>query len=112
MHDQDHQLWVDVYEPLTEVREFSKQLARPIIYHTTQAELAVHKRKVGDVRRWFQEAFEGGPAGKLKKYRVSGDVIAELHLFAKYRAEDIGAHWSRRHCEDDYHTRLSEGARF
>ncbi|KAL5483394.1 RAD17 [Sanghuangporus weigelae] len=45
------QLWVDMYEPQTE------------------AQLAVHKRKVEDVRRWFQEAFEGGPTGKLKKYR-------------------------------------------
>ncbi|KAG6829943.1 hypothetical protein H0H92_002847 [Tricholoma furcatifolium] len=47
----DDRLWVDIYEPKTE------------------AELAVHKRKVDDVRRWFQEAFEGGPSGNLKKYR-------------------------------------------
>jgi hypothetical protein len=43
---------VDIYEPASE------------------AELAVHKRKVEDIRRWFLEAFEGGPSGKLKKYRV------------------------------------------
>ncbi|KAI5116697.1 hypothetical protein M0805_000022 [Coniferiporia weirii] len=47
----DDRLWVDRYEPQSET------------------ELAVHKRKVEDVRRWFQEAFEGGPEGKLKKYR-------------------------------------------
>ncbi|EGO29654.1 hypothetical protein SERLADRAFT_445435 [Serpula lacrymans var. lacrymans S7.9] len=47
----DDRLWVDMYEP------------------TTEADLAVHKRKVEDVRRWFIEAFEGGPSGKLKKYR-------------------------------------------
>ncbi|KAJ7728055.1 hypothetical protein B0H16DRAFT_1734821 [Mycena metata] len=36
-----------------------------------QAELAVHVRKVQDVRRWLDEAFVGGPSGKLRKYRVS-----------------------------------------
>ncbi|PFH51634.1 hypothetical protein AMATHDRAFT_2909 [Amanita thiersii Skay4041] len=33
------------------------------------AELPVHVRKVEDVRRWFHEAFEGGPLGKLRRYR-------------------------------------------
>ncbi|EJD07726.1 P-loop containing nucleoside triphosphate hydrolase protein [Fomitiporia mediterranea MF3/22] len=47
----DDRLWIDVYEPQSE------------------AELAVHKKKVEDVRRWLQEAFEGGNMGKLKKYR-------------------------------------------
>ncbi|KAM6494899.1 Rad17 cell cycle checkpoint domain containing protein [Amanita muscaria] len=47
----DDRLWVDIYEPITE------------------ADLAVHLRKVEDVRRWFLEAFNGGPSGKLKKYR-------------------------------------------
>jgi hypothetical protein len=37
-----------------------------------KAELAVHKRKVEDVRRWLLEAFvESGPSAKLRKYRVS-----------------------------------------
>lgn len=44
-------LWVDKYEP------------------TIEADLAVHKRKVEDVRRWLLEAFDGGPTGKLRKYR-------------------------------------------
>ncbi|KAJ7595664.1 Rad17 cell cycle checkpoint protein-domain-containing protein [Mycena floridula] len=47
----EYQLWVDMYEPKTE------------------ADLAVHKRKVEDVRRWLDEAFTGGPSGKLRKYR-------------------------------------------
>ncbi|KAG2117372.1 Rad17 cell cycle checkpoint protein-domain-containing protein [Suillus discolor] len=47
----DDRLWVDKHEP------------------TIEADLAVHKRKVEDVRRWLSEAFEGGPAGKLRKYR-------------------------------------------
>ncbi|KAF8347458.1 Rad17 cell cycle checkpoint protein-domain-containing protein [Amanita rubescens] len=47
----DDRLWVDIHEP------------------TTEAELAVHIRKVEDVRRWFTEAFNGGPSGKLRKYR-------------------------------------------
>ncbi|KAF6752782.1 Rad17 cell cycle checkpoint protein-domain-containing protein [Ephemerocybe angulata] len=47
----DDRMWVDIHEP------------------TTEAELAVHVRKVDDVRRWLNEAFEGGPSGKLKKYR-------------------------------------------
>ncbi|KAI8970634.1 Rad17-domain-containing protein [Trametes punicea] len=47
----DDTLWVDKYEPVTE------------------EELAVHKRKVQDVRQWLLEALEGGPSGKLKKYR-------------------------------------------
>jgi cell cycle checkpoint protein len=30
----------------------------------------VHVKKVQDVRRWLDEAFVGGPSGKLRKYRV------------------------------------------
>ncbi|KAI0327719.1 Rad17-domain-containing protein [Cubamyces sp. BRFM 1775] len=47
----DGSLWVDRYEPIHE------------------EDLAVHKRKVQDVRQWLLEAYEGGPSGKLKKYR-------------------------------------------
>ncbi|KAF8066926.1 Rad17 cell cycle checkpoint protein-domain-containing protein [Lyophyllum atratum] len=47
----DDRMWIDIYEP------------------TTEAELAVHKRKVEDVRRWLCEALEGGPSGTLTKYR-------------------------------------------
>ncbi|KAJ3725037.1 Rad17 cell cycle checkpoint protein-domain-containing protein [Lentinula guzmanii] len=45
------QLWVDMYEPQSE------------------AELAVHVRKVENVRNWLRESLEGGPSGKLRKYR-------------------------------------------
>ncbi|CAK5274318.1 unnamed protein product [Mycena citricolor] len=45
------QLWVDIYEPQSE------------------AELAVHPKKVEEVRRWLDEAFAGGLSGKLSKYR-------------------------------------------
>ncbi|KAF8218236.1 Rad17 cell cycle checkpoint protein-domain-containing protein [Mycena galopus ATCC 62051] len=48
---EDDRLWVDIYEP------------------TTEAELAVHVKKVQDVRRWLDEALVGGPAGRLRKYR-------------------------------------------
>ncbi|KAK7029736.1 Rad17-domain-containing protein [Favolaschia claudopus] len=47
----DDRLWVDIHEP------------------TTEAELAVHVKKVQDVRRWLDEALVGGPSGKLRKYR-------------------------------------------
>lgn len=45
-----------------------------------KAELAVHKRKVEDVRRWLLEAFEGGPSGKLRKYRVRACRWRSLQL--------------------------------
>ncbi|KAJ3860845.1 Rad17 cell cycle checkpoint protein-domain-containing protein [Lentinula novae-zelandiae] len=32
-------------------------------------ELAVHVRKVENVRNWLRESLEGGPSGKLRKYR-------------------------------------------
>ncbi|CAE6349052.1 unnamed protein product [Rhizoctonia solani] len=44
-------LWVDLHAP------------------ETQDTLAVHPRKVEDVRRWLGEALTGGPTGKLRKYR-------------------------------------------
>ncbi|KAJ3520257.1 hypothetical protein NM688_g9188 [Phlebia brevispora] len=50
-NDADDQLWVDRYAPQNE------------------GELAVHTRKVRDVRQWFLEAFDGGSSGKLRKYR-------------------------------------------
>ncbi|KIK63965.1 hypothetical protein GYMLUDRAFT_40178 [Collybiopsis luxurians FD-317 M1] len=49
--EENGQLWVDLYEPQSE------------------GELAVHVRKVENVRNWFREALEGGPSGKLRKYR-------------------------------------------
>jgi hypothetical protein len=74
----DDRLWIDKYEPGTEV---SKCRARyNISPNKDKAELAVHVRKVEDVRRWITEAFDGGPSGKLTKYRVS-HTIPILVLF-------------------------------
>ena len=42
-----------------------------------QEDLAVHKRKVQDVRHWLLEAFGNDPSGKLKKYRVSPGWILQ-----------------------------------
>ncbi len=53
----DDYLWVDRYEP------------------TSEAELAVHVKKVESVRQWLNEAFEGGLSGKLSKYRVSDRAL-------------------------------------
>ncbi|KDQ11559.1 hypothetical protein BOTBODRAFT_189751 [Botryobasidium botryosum FD-172 SS1] len=48
----DDQLWVDKYEP------------------QTAEDLAVHKRKVEDVRKWLGEAFDSSPGStKRRKYR-------------------------------------------
>ncbi|KAI1798450.1 P-loop containing nucleoside triphosphate hydrolase protein [Ganoderma leucocontextum] len=47
----DTRLWVDRHEP------------------TSEEDLAVHKRKVQDVRHWLLEALGNDPSGKLKKYR-------------------------------------------
>ncbi|KAG8989069.1 Cell cycle checkpoint protein rad17, partial [Tulasnella sp. 427] len=50
-NDQADQLWVDLFAPESE------------------EDLAVHKRKVEDVRRWLVDALDGGPGGKMRKYR-------------------------------------------
>ncbi|KAG8738699.1 Cell cycle checkpoint protein rad17 [Ceratobasidium sp. 414] len=49
--DRAEGLWVDLHTP------------------TTQDTLAVHPKKVEDVRRWLNEAVTGGPTGKLRRYR-------------------------------------------
>ena len=52
-------------------------------YIHIQDELAVHKRKVEDVRGWLTDAFDGGPTGALRKYRVRDIVIGnKSHLDA------------------------------
>jgi hypothetical protein len=42
-----------------------------------KADLAVHKRKVDDVRKWLTEALDGGPLGKLKRYRVCLSFLSQ-----------------------------------
>ncbi|TFK67761.1 P-loop containing nucleoside triphosphate hydrolase protein [Pluteus cervinus] len=70
-----HRLWVDIYEP------------------TTEAELAVHVKKVEDIRRWLLEAFEGGPSKKLVKYRrvlaLTGPAGAGKTATLKILAKDL-----------------------
>ncbi|KAF7973610.1 hypothetical protein HWV62_14780 [Athelia sp. TMB] len=98
----DNRLWVDIYQP------------------TTEEDLAVHKKKVEDVRRWFLEAFEGGPSGKLKKYRrilaLTGPAgtakTATLHVLARELGFEVlewrnGVHISETRSYDDAE---SEGA--
>lgn len=46
---------------------------------TMQGDLAVHKRKIQDVRQWLLEAADGGPSGKLKKYRVRLSPLQSSH---------------------------------
>ncbi|KAG8903931.1 Cell cycle checkpoint protein rad17 [Tulasnella sp. 403] len=50
-HEVDDKLWVEQFAPMTE------------------AELAVHKKKIADVRGWLLDALDGGPNGRLRKYR-------------------------------------------
>ena len=81
--DEDDSLWVDKYEPSSQVRRVLSSACRaplliarvrPLHDHAEliqKAGLAVHNRKVQDVRQWLLEAFEGGPSGKLRKHRVS-----------------------------------------
>ncbi|QRV78107.1 cell cycle checkpoint Rad17 [Ceratobasidium sp. AG-Ba] len=47
----EESLWVDLHAP------------------TSPETLAVHPRKVEDVRKWLNDAVTGGPTGKLKRYR-------------------------------------------
>ncbi|KZS89110.1 Rad17-domain-containing protein [Sistotremastrum niveocremeum HHB9708] len=47
----DDTLWVDIHAPQSE------------------EDLAVHKKKINDVRNWLLEARDGGANGTLKKYR-------------------------------------------
>ncbi|KAG8884025.1 Cell cycle checkpoint protein rad17 [Tulasnella sp. 332] len=87
--DVDDQLWVDQYGPMIE------------------ADLAVHKRKVEDVRRWLLEALDGG---KLRKYRrllvltgpAGAGKTATLRVLAKELDAEI-VEW--RNGQDD----LSQG---
>lgn len=66
----DDRLWVDIYEPTTEVRGLGF-VFRYYHKYLLQAELAVHVRKVRDVRQWLTEAFDENKSSRLRKYRVS-----------------------------------------
>ncbi|KAI0079145.1 Rad17-domain-containing protein [Panus rudis PR-1116 ss-1] len=70
------QLWTTLYEPKSE------------------EDLAVHKKKVQDVRQWFLEAFEGGPSGKLRKYRrilvLTGPAGSGKTATVRVLSEELG----------------------
>ncbi|GJE92350.1 Rad17-domain-containing protein [Phanerochaete sordida] len=87
---QDDRMWVDAYEP------------------TTPADLAVHDRKVRDVRQWILEALE---SEKLRKYRrilaLTGPAgtakTATLRVLSREMDFDI-LEW-RNSSDDVYHER-------
>ncbi|KLO11926.1 Rad17-domain-containing protein [Schizopora paradoxa] len=94
------ELWVDKYEPRSE------------------GDLAVHQKKVESVRRWLEEALDGGPSGKLKKYRkllvLAGPAgtakTSALRVLSKEMNFDI-LEWKNSfdeaYREDDYFDRES-----
>ncbi|KIJ54035.1 hypothetical protein M422DRAFT_42307 [Sphaerobolus stellatus SS14] len=98
--NQEEPLWVDKYTP------------------TDELQLAVHKRKVEEVRHWLEEAFEGGPTGSLKKYRrvlaLTGHAgtgkTATLRVLAKEMGFEI-LEWSNtlddKFGDDEEHDRES-----
>lgn len=92
MNGADDQLWVDIYEP------------------TTEADLAVHIRKVEDVRRWLTEAFNGGPSGKLKKYRVCFPVQCIFQNCSTWVA-DTSLDWACWNCQNYYSSCFGTGIR-
>ncbi|KZO94552.1 hypothetical protein CALVIDRAFT_539005 [Calocera viscosa TUFC12733] len=61
---------------------------------TSLEELAVHKRKVQDVRHWLEEATTGGPSGTLKTYRrllaLSGPAGAGKTATIRVLAREMG----------------------
>jgi len=76
----------------------------------SQAELAVHCRKVEDVRRWLNEAFEGGPSGKLTKYRVRGFfVCSDDRVDVDASTENPCFDWAGWYSEDDNNPCLGAG---
>jgi hypothetical protein len=79
-------------------------------WYRPQADLAVHKRKVEDVRRWLLEAFDGGPTGKLRKYRVCL-VLFDLSMTQSYLVHvltaDSGPHWACWYRKDHHNTCVS-----
>lgn len=69
------QLWVDQFVPQDEVSPVSDAMV-PNSY-PAKTDLAVHKRKVEDVRRWLVDALE---SPKLRKYRVRQYSIWHIFL--------------------------------
>ena len=54
-------------------------------YQADQAELAVHKKKIEDVRRWLQEALDETLSAKVRKYKVSREcAVVHTNLGSLY----------------------------
>ncbi|EJT99612.1 Rad17-domain-containing protein [Dacryopinax primogenitus] len=74
--DDNNQMWVDRYAP------------------TSSENLAVHKRKIDEVRHWLDEAITGGPTGKLKRYRrllaLTGPAGAGKTATIQVLAKELG----------------------
>ena len=83
---QQTHLWVDLYQPKNLVR--GVKLSASLAHVLFQDELAVHKRKVQDVRQWLLESIEGGITGSLRKQRVSlkasYSLSAQLFFFSAF----------------------------
>ncbi|KAL0959331.1 hypothetical protein HGRIS_014592 [Hohenbuehelia grisea] len=91
-------LWVDLYEP------------------SSETELAVHPRKVEDVRHWIKEAFEGGPSGKLRRYRkvlvLTGPAGTAKTTTLRILSREIGfeiVEW-RNSADDQFPSEYQAGA--
>ncbi|KAG8998506.1 Cell cycle checkpoint protein rad17 [Tulasnella sp. 427] len=89
-NDQADQLWVDLFAPESE------------------EDLAVHKRKVEDVRRWLVDALDGGPGGKMRKYRrilaLTGPAGTGKTATVRVLAKELGVElveW-RNGMDDDF----------
>jgi hypothetical protein len=72
-------------------------------------ELAVHKRKVQDVRQWLLESFKGGITGSLRRQRVSLRHLLQCQQLSL--AAHSGSQWARRHREDCYYPGSQQRAR-
>ncbi|KZV62049.1 hypothetical protein PENSPDRAFT_618405 [Peniophora sp. CONT] len=73
VREQDDRLWVERYAP------------------TTETELAVHKRKVEDVRRWLGEAFSNQPLAKYRRFLVlSGPAGSAKTATLQVLAREMG----------------------
>ncbi|VDB96297.1 unnamed protein product [Peniophora sp. CBMAI 1063] len=73
VREQDDRLWVEKFAP------------------TIEADLAVHKRKVEDVRRWLGEAFSEQPIAKYRRFLVlSGPAGSAKTATLQVLAREMG----------------------
>jgi hypothetical protein len=71
-------LWIDKFEPVVEVSIYNNVYKHSANLIITQLDLAVHKRKIQDVRQWLLEALDNSTRSQLKKYRVR---LITIHSF-------------------------------